>query len=391
MMMILSRKNSVVIALLLWCANSYAITSEQRPLNILFVVSHFPAPSQIFILNIITSLIDRGHNVSIFSFNKDKNVPVHSDIHKYHLFDRVTYGKLPDNMPDYDIVFCQFGYVGRQIFNMKELKKWLKKRKVVVCFRGSDTTAYVQKYPTAYNKLFKYVDLCLPVCDYFGIKLKSLGCDPRKILVHHSAIDCSRFFFKPRQKPQRGTIKLIAVCRLVKKKGMDYAIKAVAQLVKKYPDIHFTIVGDGPERHYLQKLIRQLDLTDKVTLYGWASQEEVAVLLDTSHIFLLPSLTTSDGNEEGIANALKEAMAMGLISIATTHAGTPELVEDKKSGFLVPEKDYRKLAHAIEYAIEHPEMWESMGRIARKKVEDEFETKAAAIRLEKIFYALLDY
>jgi hypothetical protein len=104
---------------------------------------------------------------------------------------------------------------------------------------------------------------------------------------------------------------------------------------------------------------------------------------------LLPSRRASDGNEEGIANALKESMAMGLISVATFHAGTPELIEDGVSGFLVPEKNVYKLANTIDYIIEHPEIWESVGLAGRKKVEDEFETKQSIEKLEKIFYTLL--
>ncbi len=360
------------------------------PLRILFVVSNFPAPSQIFILNIITGLIDAGHDVSIFSFHQgDKKDFMHPNIKKYKLLDRVIYETFPNPLPHFDIVFCQFGYVGKKVTDMKRLRKWLKKRKLVVCFRGSDLTKRVQKDPTIYKDMFNRVDLVLPVCDYFKQRLITLGCHPDKIVVHHSAINCSQFFFTIKKTPENGTIRLIAVCRLVKKKGMDYAIRAIARLVEEYQNIHFTIVGEGPERTYLELLIRQFKLEDKVSLYGWASQKEIISLSQNSHIFLLPSRTASDGNEEGIANALKEAMAMGLISIATWHAGTPELIDDGISGFLVSEKNSKELAKAIKKVIEHPELWESTALAARKKIEDEFETRASVKKLEKLFYTLL--
>jgi len=359
------------------------------PLRILFVVSNFPAPSQIFILNIITGLIDAGHDVSIFSFHKsEKKDFMHPNIKKYKLLDRVIYETFPQPLPDSDIVFCQFGYVGKKITDMKRLRKWLKKRRLVVCFRGADLTKRVQENPTLYKDMFNRADLILPVCDYFKQRLIGLGCHLDKIVVHHSAINCSQFFFSVKQKPENDIVRLISVCRLVKKKGIDYAIKAVARVVEEHPNIHFTIVGDGPERIYLELLIRQLKLQDKVSLYGWASQKEIVSLLQQSHIFLLPSRTASDGNEEGIANALKEAMAMGLISVATWHAGTPELIDDGVSGFLVSEKNSKELARAIKKVIEHPEIWESMALAARKKIEDEFETRASVKKLEKLFYTL---
>src|SRR5579872_1079972 len=100
-----------------------------RPLNIMFVVNHFLPSSQTFILNSITGLIDRGHNVSIFSFYKDNFVDMHPNVEKYKLLDHVIYDDQLCELPECDIVLCQFGYVGQKIFEVERLKKWLKKRK----------------------------------------------------------------------------------------------------------------------------------------------------------------------------------------------------------------------------------------------------------------------
>ncbi len=367
----------------------FKLSENNRPLHIFFVVGHFPSPSQTFILNMITGLIDNGHKVSIFSFHKDSFIGAHPNIEKYKLLDRVIYEEFPEKMPECDIVFCQFGYLGKKIVHKEILREWLKKRKVVVCLRGSDLSAHLKEDPRMYRELFAQGHLFLPVCDYFKKKLISLGCDPHKIDVHHSAIDCTKFFFKERKKPKKGIINLVSVCRLVEKKGLDYAIKAIAAVVRKYKNIHYTIVGDGPMQEELKRLIRKLKLKKKVTLYGWGTQEQVVTILNDSHIFLLPSITSADGNEEGIPNALKEAMAMGLLSVGTWHAGTPELIDNGVSGFLVPEKNSTELAKKILHIIEHPEIWKSVGAAGRKKVEDEFETKQSIQKLEKLFYKLL--
>jgi len=378
-------KKVIILLTVLLCGTSYE-QIVSAPLNILFVVGRFPSPSQTFILNIITGLIDKGHNVFIFSFHQGELRYAHPNIKKYKLLDHVVYKKFPTRSSHYDIVFCQFGGLGKKILENRTLSQWLSKRKVVVCFRGSDITT---ADPNAYKKVFKKGDLFLPVCDYFRKKLIALGCSVDKIVVHYSAIDCSKFFFAIRQKPENDSIHLISVCRLVKKKGLDYAIKAFAEVSKKHTQLHYDVVGEGPERIYLELLIRQLGLQDKITLHGWKSQNDIVSMLNSAHIFLLPSRKASDGNEEGIANALKESMAMGLISVATWHAGTPELIEDGVSGFLVPEKNVYKLANTIDYIIEHPEIWESVGLAGRKKVKDEFETKQSIVKLEKIFYTLL--
>lgn len=367
--------------------------NTQKPLKILFVVGHFPSPSQTFILNIIIGMVEMGHDVSIFSWSKDSYDNMDPRITEYNLLSHLQSGeKSLKNIVhyDYDIVFCQFGYLAKRIIENKAMEEWLKKRKFVVCFRGSDISLRLQENPQEYKPLVRKIDLCLPVCDYFKKRLISLGFPSHKVIVHHSAIDCDQFFFTPRIKPvNNDTIHIIAVCRLVKKKGLDYAIKALAEVVKKHKNIHFTILGEGEERQYLELLIRQLKLQNYVTLFGWANQEQVVSFLNRSHIFVLPSCKAPDGNEEGIPNALKEAMAMGLITVATQHAGNSELIDDKKTGFLVPEKNTVKLAEIISYIIENLEEWEGIEYAARKKVEEEFETKRCGEKLEQIFYGLM--
>lgn len=379
--------------LFLYCIFFYVyaiIAEESRPLHILFVVEYFPSPSQIYILNMMTGLIERGHNISIFALRKNNNTYLHPDIEKYGLLNVVTYEKFPKKLPNYDIVFCQFGGLGKIILNIPHLSAWLQKRKIVVCLRGFDMMEYVKNSPHTNNYLFKKIDLFLPVCDYFKKRFIALGCPLEKIIVHHSAINCSQFFFRTRKKPEKGFINVIFIGRLVRKKGIPFAIKAIAEVIKKHTNVRLTIVGDGPERTNLELLIKKLKLQQKVKLYGWKNHSEIVAILNKAHIFLLPSVTPSNGNEEGIANALKEAMAMGLISIATWHAGTPELIDHGISGFLAPEKNSMALAGAINYVIEHPEKWQSIGLAARKKIENEFEYGKLAQELETIFYTLLN-
>lgn len=365
-------------------------TVVSRPLKVLFIVGHFPAPSQTFILNQMTGLIDLGHDVSIFSFYKDNLKYVHSDIEKYKLLDKVKYGTFLGNMPDCDIVFCQFGYHGRKIFQIPEIKQWLKSKKVVTCLRGTDITVRISNNIKGYAQLFDKGDLFLPVCDYFKTLLIKSGCSRSKIVVHHSAINCEQFYFKERSLPENEQLQLISVCRLVEKKGIQYAIKAVARVIRRYSNIQYNIVGDGPERPKLEKLIKDLGMSKKIIVHGWKSQQDVISMLDQSHIFMLPSVTAADGNEEGIPNALKEAMAMGLPVIGTWHAGTPELIEDGVSGFLVPQRDFMSLHNKIVYIIRNPHLWKSIGLAARERVEQEFEAKELIKDLEQLFYRLIN-
>ncbi len=365
------------------------IEQVQQPFTVLFVFEYFPAPSQTYVLNIITGLIDRGHKVSIFAFRKNdvaENI-VQPNVEKYSLMDHVTYDKMPKKLPDCDIIFCQSASLGKKLIENKSLQKWLDKRKLVIALRGADISKYSPDN-NPYERLFRKARLFLPVCDFFKQRAIELGCPRKKIMVHHSAIDCDQFFFREREKEENGTIQCVSVCRLIEKKGIAFAIKAVARLIKKY-NLHFTIVGQGVLQPLLEELAQQLNVADKITFFGWGTHADIVKILDTSHIFLSPSITSSTGDQEGIANTLKEAMAMGVIPVATMHAGTPELIEDGVSGFLVPEKNSKALAEKIQYVIEHPEKWKSIGMAARKKIEDEFEMKKTVEELEQIFYQLV--
>jgi colanic acid/amylovoran biosynthesis glycosyltransferase len=106
---------------------------------------------------------------------------------------------------------------------------------------------------------------------------------------------------------------------------------------------------------------------------GSKRHEEVIQVLTQTHILIAPSVTAADGDEEGIPNTLKEAMAMGLPVISTVHAGIPELVEDGVSGFLVPERDVEALADRLERLVDHSETWAAMGRAGRRQIEAEFD------------------
>ena len=380
------KKIMIIHAFLLVCI---AIRLEARPLNVLFVVAYFPAPSQTYILNLMTGLLDHGHNISILSFLKKKCENPHPNIEEYSLMDHVIYGT-ESQLPNCDIVFCQSATLANRMLKNKALQQWLADKKIAVCLRGHDITKNsLKKDSNLYAELFERAHLFLPVCDYFKQLLIKLGCPVEKIIVHHSGIDGSQFFFKERKKPEKGYIRFVSVCRLIEKKGLEYALQAFATVFKEYKNILFTIIGDGPLKVKLRKLIKKLKLEKKIILFGWGNQDQIVKILNQSHIFLLPSITAQNGDEEGIANALKEAMAMGLVTVGSWHAGTPELIADGESGFLVPQKNSQALASKIKYIIEHPEIWRAIGITARLKIEDEFESKKIVKQLEQLFYELI--
>jgi colanic acid/amylovoran biosynthesis glycosyltransferase len=178
---------------------------------------------------------------------------------------------------------------------------------------------------------------------------------------------------------------VLTAARLVEKKGIAYAIRAVAEAVRAGRRLNYSIAGDGRMRAELERLIHEFGMERHVRLLGWKSRAEVLSLMRDAHILLAPSVTATDGDEEGIPNVVKEAMAVGLPVISTFHAGIPELVDDGGSGLLVPERDVTGLAERLGYLCDHPERWPEMGRVGRRRIERDFDITRLNDRLERLY------
>lgn len=358
----------------------------RQPLKVLCVCGQFPVLSNVFILNQLTGLVKRDIDLTIFSYREGEQT-IHPDVLKYNLLDLAYYKKLPSDMKSYDIILCQFGDLGLKFLKIKKELKL--KAKLVTCFRGYDISRTIKiNGQHVYDELFAQGDLFLPVCDYIKNTLIKVGCNPRKIQVHHSAIDLTRFPFKPHT-PSNNTITIVSVGRLVPKKGLHYAIEAISSLLQKYPNIQYKIMGDGQLKEELSQAIRNHNAQHAITLLGSGTSNEVASLLQTADLFILPSITDEHGNQEGIPNVLKEAMASGVPVISTYHGGITELVEQGKTGLLVPCGDSKALASAIEYAIQNRAELNHIRLAARTKVVQEYDTETLNDQLVRLFSALL--
>jgi len=376
-----------------------SINEVKTPLKILIVVSFFPPQSGTAVLNQITGLIDRGHDVYVYATKRGQLELCHPDVDKYDLLNRVYFNSniqnkkkekltnLPPDLETFDIIYCQFGYRGNEFLAIKEERQL--KAKLVTCFRGADLSKHVKINPHKYDLLLQKGDLFLPVCEAFKKRLISLGADSEKVIVHHSAVNCKKFSFKPRRLAPGETVKIVTVCRLIEKKGLVYAIQAVERLIQKNKKIKYDIIGFGPMEKDLEKLVKRLGMQDHINLVGRASEDEVAMMLDNAHIFLLPSATATNGDEEGIPNALKEAMARGMPVISTFHSGIPELVEDGVSGFLVPERNSVMITQKLKYLVANPDIWYEMGKAGHATVNRYYEKEAVNNRLIAVFDRLM--
>ena len=409
-------------------------------MKIAFLVGKFPSVSETFILNQITGLIDRGHQVDIYAVNPGSQPKIHQDISKYRLLEntfyyenvpkrylnrllvamqlllkyffidpfliieslniwrygrearslRLIYTVIPfvKRRPEYDIIQCHFGPNGIKGINLRDMGAI--SGKVITTFHGSDVSKTFQEFDDRYyDNLFAKGDYFLPISKYWQDRLVKLGCPASKTLVHHMGVDPKQLEFKSRHPSFPSQIRLVSIARLVEKKGIEHAVRAVAKLKQKYPQIKYNVVGDGELREELERLIDYLNVSQQVKILGWKQKAEIIDILNNSDILIAPSVTAQNGDREGIPVVLMEAMCMGLPVISTLHSGIPELVQEGVTGFLVPEKDVDAVSARITQAIEQQDLVSSMGAKGCEYIKQNYNIHLLNNNLVEIFLKVL--
>jgi glycosyltransferase involved in cell wall biosynthesis len=206
-----------------------------------------------------------------------------------------------------------------------------------------------------------------------------------KVEVIHCGIDTDRFRPADAAVAEPGCLRLISVGTLNEVKGHGHLIRACARLAAAGVEIRCEIVGDGPDRAAHAALIEELGLSGRVRLAGAMTSDAVAQRLRDADVLVAPSVPTSDGRREGIPIVIMEAMASGLAVVASQLSGIPELVEDGRSGLLVPPGDEAAIAEAIERLARDPDLRRRLGSAGRERVEQAFHADRSAARLVELF------
>ncbi len=221
------------------------------------------------------------------------------------------------------------------------------------------------------------VDVILVNAHTIATALEELRCLPAsKIRVVHNALS---------DVPARaavaadGPVRIGCVARMDEMKGIRFLIEAFGQLVGEFPEMELVLVGDGPEKPALERLVQEAGLAENITMTGHYDGD-IAELIATFQIYAFPSLW------EGLPYALLEAMRAGLAIISTDVGGIPEAIDDGVTGLLVPPASTEALASAIGRLLIDPGLREKLGSAARRRFETDFSLAAmqdAAVRVFK--------
>ena len=402
-------------------------------MDIAFLVNNFPKISETFVTNQITALLDNGHDVEIFAFNRPQEGDPQRAIQEYDLLSRTHYMSSPETYIDglqilstvfprlcfredfplqhvlgvlqngkkaprqfevlenllqakrFDVYHAHFGPIGEAIRPAVESLD----APFVVSFYGQDISEYTKANPNAYDKVFERSDAVLSLSEEMRERLHDAGCPSRKINKQPVMVDTNEYPFRERGSPTDGPVELLTVARLVEKKGIQYAVEALAEL-EISRDFRFRIIGDGPQREIIENTVSTHGLEEQVDFLGYREHEEVKDWLNQSDIFVLPSVTAANGDREGTPTILLEAQAAGLPVVSTRHAGIPEIVDDGKTGYLVPERDVSLLAEALSSLIEQPEKWGVMGKAGRNLVKNRHDPETLVDSLETVYRDVLE-
>ena len=257
------------------------------------------------------------------------------------------------------------------------------------------------KYPSGIKKLWTlwldrltfslslgYVSNSQAAIDF----LVAHGYNRRKFWMIHNGIDIKPFY--ARSDEEKGAIKreyelpsekLIITCvaNLRPPKGHEYLVRALHELKGETTDFLALLVGDGPLREKLQGLVQKLGLEEQVRFLGSRDREEIPKILSITDIFVLPSLL------EGLPTVVIEAMAAGCPVVATAVAGTPEVVIDGKTGFLVNSRDSEALAQEIAQLLKDPLLRQKMGETGVRRVEEHFALEKMVRSYEALYRDLM--
>lgn len=190
--------------------------------------------------------------------------------------------------------------------------------------------------------------------------------------------------FRPAD-PAAGSLEMIAIGRLIPKKGFEMLIHACNMLVSRGLKLHCRIVGAGPEHVPLRQLIDQFRLEKFVELVGPKAQPEIVELLARSNLFVFPAVEDGTGDRDNLPTVIIEAMASGLPVVATGLGGIGEIVTHKSNGLIVPEKDPDALADAIAFLAEHAQLRQTYGQNGLAVVKEKFTVETTVGGLVELF------
>lgn len=237
--------------------------------------------------------------------------------------------------------------------------------------------------------------LNFPVSNFTKDRLIHMGVPPEKIIIIPNGVDPKRFHpdvnnsWITRKYGLEGKKVLLTVARLDKHKGHEFVLRALrSQVVERFPNVVYLIVGDGPERNNLEKLAKDLDLNEKVIFVGLVEDSQIPTFYNCCDVFIMPSREIPGRTDliEGFGIAYLEANACEKPVIGGRSGGTDDAIVDGQTGLLVDPTNIRDLSDAICKLLSNKDYASLIGRRGRKRIENLLNWKRIS---EKLIHSII--
>lgn len=221
----------------------------------------------------------------------------------------------------------------------------------------------------------------------------ALGADENKTEWIPYGADAKAFHVKPddvqrvraQLQLQNDDVMILAVGRLVYKKGFEFLFAAMPQILQRAPNARLVLVGYGDLRADLETQAQALGLNGHVTFAGRVPRQEIPAYFGAADVVCVPSVRDDAGNVDGLPNVVLEGMAAGKAIVASNIAGFPDVLDDGASGVLVPEKNPVALADALVALAHDARLRDAMGARAREKIHTRLNWENVARRFIQVY------
>jgi phosphatidylinositol alpha-1,6-mannosyltransferase len=195
----------------------------------------------------------------------------------------------------------------------------------------------------------------------------------------------SFFGSEERKSPEATPLCIYTFCRLVKRKGVDNALRAIAELARRgRTDFRYVIAGDGPTRASLSRLSKDLGLEDRVTFLGRIADDEICNLYRKAGIFLHPQIAVENGHDiEGFGLTIADAMSFGVVAVAGKEGGPADFIRDGETGFLVNGRSPQEIANTLERLLDNTALRQRTAEKGRQWVLANLSWKTSAAMILK--------
>ena len=265
----------------------------------------------------------------------------------------------------------------------------------VVTFYGLDVNMVPKQDPRwlgRYKSIFESADLFLCEGPHMAKCIKKLGCPPDKVKVQHLGVEVDRILYRPRRWQHGVPLLVLIAATFREKKGIPYALEALAEL-QHIVSLDITIIGDSTpeprsqnEKQKIHTILENSSLKAKTKLLGYQPYSIFLEEAYKNHIFISPSVTAADGDTEGGAPvSLIEMMATGMPVVSTIHCDIPDVVQYGMDDWLVAERDVDALVNKLRWLIRNPQKWHSMLDKGRRHVENQYDAKKQGVRLNRMY------